>query len=318
MASWEDGPEYAPVARPSVFAPPSEAVPLSYAAPVQRPSANAPLARPDFTQQEQARPLDEYVPTRDSARDPSQAFKTASATMTAVDSAWGAVHQHQAPVQPNWPAPTGAPAATGPAAPVGPQAPTEPITLSRAREGAQTADTPAFPPPTGAPLDHPPPSGAPVSAPEGPGLPGWAVDPNQPAPPPQQWDAPEQWPTPQGLPELFLGIQRSMTPAMLWALVGGSFLLPFSPLLFSVAATASTYAQHRRRWVRNIFIIGGAVIATVFVVGLFAGGIARLGAWWNLVSWTSVFVCILTLASTVWLVSNAVSRGEPPEQVEEY
>ena len=49
MATWEDGPEYAPVERPAEFAEPS-APPLSIAAPVPQMAALAPKDRPAFDQ----------------------------------------------------------------------------------------------------------------------------------------------------------------------------------------------------------------------------------------------------------------------------
>ena len=45
MATWEDGPEYAPVERPSQFENPDVA-PLSTAPPVQQMAALAPKDRP--------------------------------------------------------------------------------------------------------------------------------------------------------------------------------------------------------------------------------------------------------------------------------
>jgi hypothetical protein len=47
MATWEDGPEYAPIERPDEFSTP-DAAPLGATEPYVQPSANAPIQRPAF------------------------------------------------------------------------------------------------------------------------------------------------------------------------------------------------------------------------------------------------------------------------------
>jgi hypothetical protein len=97
MASWEDGPEYAPIERPADFAP-APVAPLSVAPPVQQMAALAPKTRPAFDQPPVPLvPLATLVPKREERRDPQLPFAVVSSTMTS-DSAWGAVH---------WGAPTG-------------------------------------------------------------------------------------------------------------------------------------------------------------------------------------------------------------------
>jgi hypothetical protein len=99
MATWEDGPEYAPLERPADFAPAGVA-PLSVAPPVQQMAALAPKDRPAFDQpQVPVAPLTSLVPIPEETRDPQEPFAVVSSTMTS-DSAWGAVH---------WGAPTGPP-----------------------------------------------------------------------------------------------------------------------------------------------------------------------------------------------------------------
>ena len=91
MATWEDGPEYAPLERPVDFAP-ATATPLSVAPPVQQMAALAPKDRPAFDQPPvPVAPLATLVPKSEERRDPQLPFEVVSTTMTS-DSAWGAVH----------------------------------------------------------------------------------------------------------------------------------------------------------------------------------------------------------------------------------
>ena len=101
MATWEDGPEYAPIERPSDFQNP-DARPLDVAPPYAQVAAWAPKNRPVFDSPEgQWRPCPRLTPAREEPRDPQEPFAVVSSTMTS-DSAWGAVH---------WAAPTGQPTA---------------------------------------------------------------------------------------------------------------------------------------------------------------------------------------------------------------
>jgi hypothetical protein len=103
MATWEDGPEYAPIERPSDFQTPA-APPLDVAPPYAQVAAWAPKSRPVFDSPEApVAPLSTLTPVREEPRDPQEPFAVVSSTMTS-DSAWGAVH---------WAAPTGQPSATG-------------------------------------------------------------------------------------------------------------------------------------------------------------------------------------------------------------
>ena len=100
MATWEDGPEYAPIERPSHFQNP-DAPPLTAAPQRAHVAASAPESRPGFDHPSTpVRPLASLIPmVRDEPRDPQKPFAVVSSTMTS-DSAWGAVH---------WAAPTGRP-----------------------------------------------------------------------------------------------------------------------------------------------------------------------------------------------------------------
>ncbi len=90
MASWQDGPEYAPVERPVAFAAP-EAAPLSHPEP-RPPSTKAPAAQPTRYDPpaEPVRPLHELAPEPGPRRDPHLAFSVVTSVMTS--GAWGSAH----------------------------------------------------------------------------------------------------------------------------------------------------------------------------------------------------------------------------------
>jgi hypothetical protein len=126
MATWEDGPEYAPVERPSAFAEP-EVAPLDVAPPVAQQAALAPKERPIFADPPvPISPLATLLPVVADVRDPQQPFDVASSTMTS-DSAWGALHGTHiqgAGVEPTGP--------WGPPAPTSWPAPEQPLVISTA------------------------------------------------------------------------------------------------------------------------------------------------------------------------------------------
>jgi len=92
MATWEDGPEYAPVERPAeFFVPPGP--PLETQPDAPAPQLQPPLPRPAFDEPQQPGvPLVELVPDVADPRDPARPFDVVSSTVTAMDSAWGAAH----------------------------------------------------------------------------------------------------------------------------------------------------------------------------------------------------------------------------------
>jgi hypothetical protein len=152
MASWEDGPEYAPALRPDHFAEPP-AAPLSAVPPAAPSSPPAPIERPAFDQPPvPVPPLASLVPPIEDTRDPALPFDIASATLTEASAAWSAAH---------WSPPTG---------------PAQPVTGVVANGSAALPGTPLALPPS------PPPGPFP-----GPGTEQWfqpAPPPYAPAPPP--------------------------------------------------------------------------------------------------------------------------------------
>src|SRR3954452_16548730 len=110
MATWEDGPEYAPHERPQYFAD-APVPPLEQAPPPTRPADGMPTTRPLFPEPDApVAPLETLVPEPPDERDPSRPFDVVTATMT-TESAWVS-----APLVPAAPLV----ARTAPAAPLGP------------------------------------------------------------------------------------------------------------------------------------------------------------------------------------------------------
>lgn len=93
MATWEDGPEYAPLERPDEFADPSAATVALEAPPAAPPPPPAPVERPLFGDPQQpVPPLASLVPAPPSQRDPQQPFDVATSLVTAESSAWASTH----------------------------------------------------------------------------------------------------------------------------------------------------------------------------------------------------------------------------------
>ena len=98
MATWQDGPEYAPLVPPSGFepaGPPShdlaDAAHDRGAEPAQQPSAPAPRAQPSFTAPESAVPLETLGSEGPEQRDPHEPFVVLTRTASS-GSAWLAAH----------------------------------------------------------------------------------------------------------------------------------------------------------------------------------------------------------------------------------
>jgi hypothetical protein len=122
MATWEDGPEYAPLVRPAVFDQPLVA-PLAVPPPVQQLASLAPKDRPRFADPPVAvAPLAALVPPVTDVRDPQQPFDVVSSALT-TDSGWGGVH---------WSPPTGTPVTIPAVAAPWPPPPEQPLARSSA------------------------------------------------------------------------------------------------------------------------------------------------------------------------------------------
>jgi len=261
MATWEDGPEYAPLEPPADFTVP-DAPPLSVA---ERPpeAPPAPGDRPQFgVPQQQVAPLAALVPDPGGERrDPHSPFEVDSDTMTQSGStggAWGAAH---------WRPPTGPPAGVPHQA--------------------------AWGPPSGAPVTRPGEPmalrSAPASAPNGlpaPGTPGWfGPGPAAPArqqPPPTLFRA-----TPPGA-IIVLGI------AIFW------IVAPVAFVVAGILSARARYARNKILTAFVIVALIVFVIATVVTVVNYGGfgDWYRLACTWTLIGSLFMIVMILILVNT--------------------
>ena len=262
MATWEDGPEYAPLEPPAEFTTP-DVPPLSVAQPLPQPPA-APAERPQFGEpQQQLAPLATLVPDVGAEqRDPHTPFEVDSDTMTRSGGgggAWGAAHWRP-PTGP----PAGAPVAPGPwGPPAGAPAgrPTDPMTL---RSGP--ASVPGQLPAPGTPAWFGPGPSAPVRQ----------------QPPPTLFRA-----TPPGA-IIVLAL------AIFWIIAPPAFLLAF------ILSTRARYA--RRKILTAFSIVGAVVllIATIDSLANF-GDLSswyRLLSTWTLIGSLLMIVLILVLVNT--------------------
>lgn len=255
MATWEDGPEYAPIEAPERFTVP-DVPPLDEAPPPPQLPA-APAERPQFGDPEAAvTPLATLDPDKDSGhRDPNKPFDVDSGTMTEGNEgnkggAWGAAH---------WRPPTGPP--VGQPGPWGPQ-------LSNPGDPNAPVGLQSGPP-------------APVGNLPAPGTPGWfGPGPMTPAPrrPPTLWQA-----TPPGaIIALAVSILFVLSPfafvtglllslraryakrAILtaYAVVGGLIML------ITVVGTLSSYGTFGDWFAssRGWFLLGSAVMVVLTLV----------------------------------------------------
>ena len=323
MATWEDGPEYAPRERPAGFAAPEIAA-LDVAPPRQELSAGAPVQRPVFEQRHQVSPLTEHRPETGPQRDPQQAFEIASSVMTdSSASAWGAAHSGftaTSQPDPGWAPPSGAPAGTPPAGPSG-ALPAAPGVLQGVPHPGEVAGPPTHDPHqafhlTGGQrqgLDFPPPEGAPA------GQPGPEQLADYPAPGSPQWFGPGQQPQPQQRRPSVGGVLEGVTfPTAVALLIGGLCVMVdlfgwLSPLAFLTAFLTSGRIGYRRTWVRYLFLAGTAALVVTLVVGVLSSLDDLLVAY-DLLSQLSAVVCWLVLIALIVLVAKAQSRGEQPQQ----
>lgn len=300
MATWEDGPEYAPIQQPDGFQVP-EVEPLEQAPPRHHLSAGAPLARPDFSQQTPVHPLASLVPAPGDTRNPTEPFAVAASTVTAADSAWGAAHW-SAPTGPpvvpaqNWGPPTSAPAGVPaalehgsyPAAPAGPD-PNAPIHLHD-----------QYPPPGN---DYPQP-----------GTPQWFAPTGPPAGqgPARQAQLQLQG---QPVPVIAKSLFTAVTPPLAIVLLIGTVIAPLAPILLWVGFGLSTRIRFATDKVRKVFI-GTAIFWAV--AGPMLGFVRQpssISGWYDWVSGAGQFACIFALlgtAAVIYLESTGGDRSAAP------
>lgn len=325
MATWEDGPEYAPLERPELFRAPASAVALLPGPAEPNPAEGAPTVPPAAYQPPAAAPLEQVVVPDKDVRDPREPYEVAAATMAPdTSSAWSATHFRP----PTHPFETRSTVAVAPApAPVAQFDPNRPIAASSWIPPVQQLP--------GGPAGPAGPWGAPAAPPVQP----------MPAPGPtsmvteQGWFAPVGQgpaPAPMGVapmgpamgpattapvrtrpPGLSVGlIVKAMTPVVAGLLVLGAvaaLLGPVSmiaPVAFAGAAICGfLFVRVRARFVRTILALGlGFVLFLGFVTLVFDGTTADL--WWDSLSGISSLASVLSLAAIGAAMASAIRSGE--------
>lgn len=318
MATWEDGPEYAPLERPDRFSLP-DVPPLEPAPPVEQPAA-APGDRPHFAgPQAPVVPLATLVPTVAEQRDPATPFSVVSSTLTSMDSAWGAAHWSP-PTQPPITS-AGAPSpwpAVGQASPLAP-----PVGGPPASAWSPTTNTPwpapsvspappsqlapIYPPSGAAPL-YPPsqpipmsPGSGPAQLPGGypsPGTPGWFG----PGPASEQQYGPARVDARQ--------IFDAATPGLCICLAIGGFIFLLAPVTLGVAAALSSRVSVAKEQVRRTFRIALGVLGFFALLGALNND-GTFGGWWSLVGGWALVISWVVLIITLTLVYRALKNAPP-------
>ena len=284
MATWEDGPEYAPLVRPDQFNEPTTS-PLSVAPAVEQPAAAAPKERPIFA--DPARPvvpLEHLVPPIEAPRDPAVPFDVVTTALTSADSAWGAAHwaRQSSPAGGPWPASPSDPAG-GPwlASPSGQDAspwpvPTEPLIPA------------AGPPPTA--------NGFPA-----PGTAAWFTPPPLPQPG-------------SNAPVTAKQVLDAVTPGVYITLAIGGLVYLISPIMLAVAFALSSRMEVGAQHARRAFITALSVVGFFAVVGVLNAP-ASFGDWWSSVGLWSMIICWLVLLAVSLSVHSELKRraaDQPP------
>lgn len=283
MASWEDGPEYAPLERPAEFNP-ADAPPLDVAPLVERPADGAPQERPTFSGPAVAlAPLDRLVPTQtDEHRDPNRPFEVAAGTMTdasngsAGSGTWGAVHGDQTA---GWGPPAGLPTAPGPMVPAGPvwPGPGDPMLLTSGPAPGQNG----FP---------------------APGTNGWFGG-----------NAPVQAPALR-LPDAKALAQAVTAPVIIFLVL--TIIYPLSPIFFAIAWGLSSKIRIARKQVLRSF---GLALAAIFVFFLFflAIGDGSTGGY-TIFTLCTMFFSLAELIVVGVLVWRGLKQPPPPYRNDRY
>ncbi|GAA2112141.1 hypothetical protein GCM10009841_35510 [Microlunatus panaciterrae] len=271
MATWEDGPEYAPLERPEGFHHP-DVPPLEVAPPPRQLAAGAPMERPQFAGPPgPVVPLAALVPADpEQHRDPQTPFETVVSTVTAgpigigagsAQSAWGSAH---------WSPPSGQP--------VGPWGP--PATTPWP---APASPTSAAPVPVG---------GAPFPAP---GTPQW-FGPG--APPPQ---------LPSAGPVDAKKVWDTVTPAVAICLLVGGLIYVFSPIMLVLAAVLASRITVGRPRISKAFYVVFGVLGFFALVGIFTHNLS-FGDWYGYLGRWALALCWALLVVLPVIVSTELKK----------
>jgi len=276
MATWRDGPEYAPTARPTAFVEPP-------AAPLEDPprpgaaGADAPGEHPSFSPPELPTPdLTSLIPSAVPGRDPQLAFEVVSSAVTSP-TAWGAAHTAPAPLAPPPPPPVWSP-----------QQPLSPGSTP------VTGSIPAPPPVQARPDVNP-------SSFPAPGTPQWFAPP----------DAGQRYQPPP--PQVSLGqVVRTVTPGVLITLAVGALLNSFSIVMLAVSFGLASRILYRTAHVRRLYFAAFAVTGVAAVLSLVADDFYLPYAW-EAASMAAQALCWLLPFALGLVVALALGKGERPD-----
>jgi len=286
MATWEDGPEYAPVERPAEFTPPP-VEPLDVAPPPPQPAA-LPVQRPLFTDPPTpVAPLAALVPAPADDRDPQIPFTVVSSNLTS-GSAWGSAHHAALAATPAFPA----------AAPVVPGAGGFPAAAAWNPGWAPGAA--GVPAPWSPAAASPPPQFPPTGPFPAPGTPQWF------GPGPYRE---ERQPAPVDAGRVL----RAATPGLLVVLGTGALVFLLSPVMLVVAFILSNRVTAGRDQVRRALGVALAVLGFFALVGLTRAPVG-FGEWWSYAGLWGLLICWVMLGTVTALVYRALKRGttDPP------
>lgn len=287
MATWEDGPEYAPAERPAEFFVP-EAPALEVLPPSSLPAATAPKDRPAFDAP--AAPvvdLQQLVPAVRDERDPARPFDVAGSTVTSMDSAWGSAH---------WSPPGGPYAPPGAAPPPGAVWPAPAPAPGQPWNGAPQWPGPSTPfPPASGPL--PPVNGYPP-----PGTPQWFG----PGP------APLAQP-PAMVPYDYRAVLDAATPGLCLCLTIGGLTHLFSPAMLVVSYFLASRVRVAQRQARAAMFVGLVALVFFAIIGYLRYGVAD-SIWWDYFGRWGQLICWVLLFTVAGQVRRALKRrsGPPP------
>ncbi|HET8971230.1 MAG TPA: hypothetical protein VFN19_09240 [Candidatus Nanopelagicales bacterium] len=325
MATWEDGPEYAPLERPDAFAEPSVTTVGLEPPPPQPSIPEAPVARPAFADPAQAvPPLAALVPEPPDGRDPEQPFAVASSAVTAESSAWASAHWSQPPAdwaqppapapqlpisitpgprhggvfdRPSWP---GSPNGTSPNGGYQPSGAYQP-SVDRPRIDRPSVGQPWIEPanPTSQPFPPPayPPDGGPFPAPGTP-----------------QWFGPagRQPPAPQPAPPTARSVLAAATPGVLLTLAVGAIISVLAPVMVVVAFLLTTRMTYGRKATQIAFVAVSSFLGLVALLALItADGV--FADWWSTVAAWACFGSWVLLVASLVVVYRAVKLGRPDQ-----
>ncbi|MBA3528325.1 MAG: hypothetical protein H0T91_03250 [Propionibacteriaceae bacterium] len=280
MATWEDGPEYAPLERPDGFSLP-DVPPLEPAPPVEQLAA-APQDRPHFAgPQAVVAALATLVPVVAEQRDPATPFTVVSSTLTSMDSAWGAAH---------WSPPAGPPipvaGAQSPWPAVGHPSPMA-LPVAGPAAGWDPATNTPWPVPSVSPGGYP-----------SPGTPGWFG----PGPASEQQYVPARVDARQ--------VFDAATPGLCICLAIGGFIFLLAPVTLGVAAALSSRVSVAKEQVRRTFRIALGVLGFFALVGALNND-GTFGGWWSLVGGWALVISWVVLIITLTLVYRALKNAPP-------